>query len=196
MRPSTFCLLLCSWAPSGARLTDSSDGKAAPRSTLPFLVPFPWLVFAAGLPGIGAARCTPGVRPLHSAWYQEQTVWRRLLKSTQAFDLLERRESASPPQPAPPPATLLPVYVMLPLDTVWPVERDGRKVRSGFGAPLDTLMFAGHPRLLSGGGVVVFSYIKTHLALQACHLRRHSAACRACGNRLGKRPWRRSASCP
>ncbi|KAK9827582.1 hypothetical protein WJX81_000559 [Elliptochloris bilobata] len=53
---------------------------------------------------------------------------RMLLNSIQAFDLPERRESASPPQPAPAPATLLPVYVMLPLDTVWPVERDGRMV--------------------------------------------------------------------
>lgn len=42
----------------------------------------------------------------------------------------ERRESASPPAPAPAPATLLPVYVMLPLDTVWPVERDGKSVRA------------------------------------------------------------------
>lgn len=53
-----------------------------------------------------------------------------MLNSIQAFDLPERRESASPPAPAPTPATLLPVYVMLPLDTVWPVERDGKKART------------------------------------------------------------------
>ena len=175
--PSACCS--ASGASAGARL-DKLRRKATPRSTLPFLVPFTWLVIAAV-----ARHCRCALHARRAAavlrLLSKQTVRRRLLNSIQAFDLPERRGSASP-QPAPPPATLLPVYVMLPLDTVWPVERDGRKVRPGFGAPLDTLMFAGHPRLLSGGGVVNSSCFKTQEALQACrHLRWHSAACRACG---------------
>ena len=152
-------LTLCDLPPSAvsclARLAELNGERRPARSTLPFLVPFTWLVFAAAarlrLPGICAARSAPHAHPLHCARCDGQAVWRRLLNSIQAFDLPDRRESASPPQPAPPPATLLPVYVMLPLDTVWPVERDGRKVRPGFDASLCTAMFLGHPRPLSGG---------------------------------------------
>ena len=65
-----------------------------------------------------------------SAW----TVWphlRRLLDSFHGPTVQPEteQEAASAPEEEPASSTTLPVYVMLPLDTVWLVERDGKRVR-------------------------------------------------------------------
>ena len=52
-------------------------------------------------------------------------VWRRLYNNIQQLETPTRRR-ASPDAPPAEADHGLPVYVMLPLDTVWLLERDGR----------------------------------------------------------------------
>ena len=54
----------------------------------------------------------------------------RLLNSFSAPETQQERVQEAAPSPEEPPtfSTTLPVYVMLPLDTVWLLERDGKRV--------------------------------------------------------------------
>ena len=85
-----------------------------------------------------AVRCvlssSADLRSTQSCWLlcslSHQRLNCRLYERTPA-ETNEHRHAASP-SPQPQPSTSgrgLPVYVMLPLDTVWLVERDGKQVR-------------------------------------------------------------------
>jgi hypothetical protein len=71
------------------------------------------------------------------AFGQIAIVLCRLLDSFSSVDIPAEREQqqTSAPEPEPMPSTSLPVYVMLPLDTIWLLERDGKSVRAHHQSP-------------------------------------------------------------